>query len=140
MTNPDLEYQDNWPEPRFAAGGLNIFYKAVFREKYGYDMEIEQFGKPFKATFDFALQHLKDQAAADGVKIGTCYMIGDNPKSDIAGGAKCGFDTILVKTGVFNPNAPTSVNGNDKLNPATYVVEDLKAAIDLIFEEEGLNK
>ena len=55
MTNPDLEYQDVWPEPRFAAGGLNIFYKSVFREMYGYDMEIEQFGKPYKATFDFAL-------------------------------------------------------------------------------------
>jgi ribonucleotide monophosphatase NagD (HAD superfamily) len=67
-------------------------------------------------------------------------MIGDNPKSDIAGGTTCGFETILVKTGVFNPDAPTSLNGNDKLNPATYVVNDLKAAIDLIYEEEGLNK
>ena len=67
-------------------------------------------------------------------------MIGDNPKSDIAGGKKCGFETILVKTGVFNPKAPTSVNGNDRLNPATHVVDDLKAAIELIFEEEELNK
>jgi len=35
-------------------------------------------------------------------------MIGDNPNSDIAGGNKAGFTTILVKTGVFNPSAPSS--------------------------------
>ena len=65
-------------------------------------------------------------------------MIGDNPKSDIAGGNASGFKTILVKTGVFRPDAATSENGNDRQNPATYVVEDFKAAIDLIFEKEGL--
>jgi len=67
-------------------------------------------------------------------------MIGDNPNSDIAGGNKAGFTTILVKTGVFNPSAPSSKNGNDKVNPATHVVENLKAAVDLIFELEGLNQ
>jgi len=67
-------------------------------------------------------------------------MIGDNPNSDIAGGNKAGFTTILVKTGVFNANAPTSKNGNDKVNPATHVVQNLEAAIDLIFEKEGLDK
>jgi ribonucleotide monophosphatase NagD (HAD superfamily) len=51
-------------------------------------------------------------------------MIGDNPLSDIAGGNKAGFTTILVKTGVFNAGAPTSKNGNDIANPATHVVED----------------
>lgn len=67
-------------------------------------------------------------------------MIGDNPNSDIAGGNKAGFTTILVKTGVFNADAPTSKNGNDKANPATHVVQNLEAAIDLIFEKEGLDK
>ncbi len=66
-------------------------------------------------------------------------MIGDNPNSDIAGGNKAGFTTILVKSGVFNPEAPTSKNGNDKTNPATYVVDNLQAAVDLIFEKEGLD-
>jgi ribonucleotide monophosphatase NagD (HAD superfamily) len=40
-------------------------------------------------------------------------MIGDNPASDIAGGNAKNMITILVKTGVFNPDAKTSVNGND---------------------------
>ena len=41
-------------------------------------------------------------------------MIGDNPKSDIDGANRLGWTSILVKTGVFDPLAPTSINGNDK--------------------------
>ena len=54
MTNPDLHYQDKWAEPRFGPLPLNIMYKSIFKETYGYDMQIEQYGKPYKATFDFA--------------------------------------------------------------------------------------
>ena len=66
-------------------------------------------------------------------------MIGDNPESDIAGAIRKGWTSILVKTGVFDPNAATSINGNDRKFPATYVVEDFPEAIDLIFrlEKEG---
>jgi len=76
---------------------------------------------------------LRKKANDNGVQIGNCYMIGDNPKSDIAGGNLKGMTTILVRTGVFDPNSETSVNENDKDNPATHVVEDFKEAINLIF-------
>lgn len=49
-------------------------------------------------------------------------MIGDGPASDIAGGNAKGWCTILVKTGIFKPDAPSSLNGNDRENPATHVV------------------
>ena len=140
MTNPDLHYQDKWPEPRYGPLPLNIMYRSIFKETYGYEMNIEQYGKPYKASFDFAYQSVKDRAKKGGVKISRSYMIGDNPSSDIAGGNKAGFTTILVKTGVFNPEAPTSKNGNDKANPATHVVNDFQAAIDLIFKKEGIDK
>ena len=68
-------------------------------------------------------------------------MIGDNPESDIAGAIKKGWTSILVKTGVFDPKAATSINGNDSKFPATHVVEDFKEAVNLIFrleEEEKL--
>jgi ribonucleotide monophosphatase NagD (HAD superfamily) len=61
-------------------------------------------------------------------------MIGDNPKSDIAGGNLAGMTTILVRTGVFD--CPDKAN--DEENPATYVVQDFEAAIDLIYEREDL--
>ena len=65
-------------------------------------------------------------------------MIGDNPQTDIAGGNRKGMITILVKTGVFDPTAETSIKGNDREHPATHVVEDFEAAIDLIYTLEGL--
>ena len=74
----------------------------------------------------------------DRVKISNFWMIGDNPASDIAGGNGKGWKTILVETGVFKPEAETSLKGNDRKNPATYVVKDFKAAIELIFKHEGL--
>ena len=67
-------------------------------------------------------------------------MIGDNPESDIAGAIRKGWTTILVKTGVFDPDAETSVKGNDSRFPATYVVEDFAEAIDLIFRVENEKK
>ena len=68
-------------------------------------------------------------------------MIGDSPESDIAGANKKGWITILVETGIFDPKAVTSTkDGNDKLNPATYVVYDFKAAIDLIYQLEGFDE
>ena len=63
-------------------------------------------------------------------------MIGDNASTDIAGANKKGWISILVKTGMFDPNAETSIHGNDKKNPATYVVEDFAAAINLIYNLE----
>lgn len=66
-------------------------------------------------------------------------MIGDNPKSDIAGGRQSGMRTILVKTGVFDAeNSKTSKDGNDIENPADYVVEDFDEAVSLIYKLEKL--
>jgi ribonucleotide monophosphatase NagD (HAD superfamily) len=110
----------------------------VFKATYGYDVEVQQFGKPEKATYDYAALLMQKQATRKGVEIGNCYMIGDNPRTDIAGGNRVGMTTILVKTGVFDPTAETSLEGNDREHPATHVVEDLESAINLIFTLEGL--
>ena len=54
-------------------------------------------------------------------------MIGDNPKSDIDGGNRMGWVTILVRSGVYQGT------GNDREHPATYVVDDMEAAVKLIY-------
>jgi len=61
-------------------------------------------------------------------------MIGDTPESDICGGNKKGWTTILVKTGCFDG----SKQKNDKKNPAKYVVEDFTAAMKLIYKLEKI--
>ena len=66
-------------------------------------------------------------------------MIGDNPKSDIAGGRQSSMCTILVKTGVFDAgDSKTSREGNDIENPADFVVQDFDEAVSLIFKLEKL--
>ena len=82
---------------------------------------------------------MQAQAVKNDVTISNFYMIGDNASTDIAGANKKGWTSILVKTGIFDPNAATSTLGNDRENPATYVVQDFEEAIDLIYSiEKGL--
>ena len=54
LSNPDLLYKDKWSESRFGPLAINIMLKSVFKVTYGYDIEVEQFGKPEKATYDYA--------------------------------------------------------------------------------------
>ena len=139
MTNPDLLYADEWPIARYGPKSITVMISALFKEHYGFDLKHKQYGKPVKATFDFAEKSLKEQAVQQGTKISNFYMIGDNPESDIAGANQKGWTSLLVKTGVFNPHALTSKNGNDTKNPASHVVEDFEKAINLIFKVEGID-
>lgn len=55
------------------------------------------------------------------------YMVGDNPASDIIGGNMYGWNTCLVRTGVFQGGE------NDESNPANFgvftnVLEAVKTA------------
>jgi ribonucleotide monophosphatase NagD (HAD superfamily) len=58
------------------------------------------------------------------------YMIGDNPPVDIKGANDSGWQSILVRTGVFQGQE------NDLENPAKYVVESVKEAVELIHNLE----
>jgi hypothetical protein len=40
MTNPDLLYQDSFEQPRLGPNALKIAVTSVFKETYGYDMEV----------------------------------------------------------------------------------------------------
>ena len=137
-TNPDLVWAAKWRDPRLGPRAINLTCQTVFQQLYGYDIEFQQYGKPTKATYDFAERHLRARAKRDEVEISNFYMIGDNPKSDIAGGNAMGWVTILVKTGVFDEKAMTSSCGNDKENPASYVVKDFEEAIKLICKLENI--
>ena len=61
--------------------------------KAAYQMPIEYttFGKPAKATFDYAADVVKEQAAERNIDITNFYMIGDNPLGDIVGSNQAGW-------------------------------------------------
>jgi ribonucleotide monophosphatase NagD (HAD superfamily) len=53
----------------------------------------------------------------------TCYMLGDNPMSDIAGANAFGWKSALVRTGVYR-----DVEGPPAHEP-TFIVDDVEAAV-----------
>ena len=111
----------------------------TFKAVYGYELEIEMIGKPYSFIFDFVENQLKEKALESKIEISQFYMIGDNPQTDIAGANNKGWTSILVKTGIFDPEAPTSTDGNDSTHQADYVVKDFNEAINLVYSlESGL--
>ncbi len=56
-------------------------------------------GKPQPLLFEIALQRL-------GIETEHCLMVGDRPDTDIAGAARLGMRTALVRTGRFAPGKP----------------------------------
>jgi ribonucleotide monophosphatase NagD (HAD superfamily) len=56
LVNPDLIYADKHPEPRFGPAAWRIMLTSIFKEQYGYDIEVKQFGKPSSETFDYAIE------------------------------------------------------------------------------------
>jgi HAD superfamily hydrolase (TIGR01450 family) len=56
-------------------------------------------GKPEPLLYQMALERL-------GCGAGECLMVGDRPDTDIAGAARLGMWTAMVRTGRFAPGAP----------------------------------
>ena len=59
------------------------------------------------------------------------YMVGDNPASDIIGGNMYGWNTCLVRTGVFQGG------DNDEQNPANFgVFKNVLEAVQTAMKKE----
>lgn len=101
ISNPDIVYADDYSVPRYAQGPLLRQLEVVHRIVYGEEIECSVYGKPSRLTFDFAEKVLRRKAEAHGVEISRFYMIGDNPHGDIQGANNKGWESILVRTGVF---------------------------------------
>ena len=128
----DALYSDEFPLPRFGIGGFNTTLIALLKKLNNLDKKLIYSGKPLSLTFDCAKERLRKIAEENNQEINEFYMIGDNPKVDVLGGKNNGFKTILVRTGVFKEK------GNDKENPADYVVEDFNEAVRLISKLEKI--
>ena len=87
-------------------------------------LEYTMYGKPERLTFDYAESLFKQKAEAEGVEISNYYMIGDNPEGDIEGANRKGWNSILVRTGLYEEK-----EGNHPDYPATHVVEDMNEAL-----------
>ncbi|KAF2633835.1 cat eye syndrome critical region protein 5 precursor [Macroventuria anomochaeta] len=127
----DLLCPTEHPFPRMSQGAFRIGLEAMYKALTGADLERVVYGKPELATYKYAdevIASWMEQIHNDERLPSNIYMIGDNPASDIIGGNMYGWNTCLVRTGVFQGG------DNDENNPASFgvfknVLEAIQTAI-----------
>ena len=90
VANTDYAYPVNKHEVSIAIGGIAAMIEGVVGK------EFIRFGKPDSQMFMFAYDLIREQRAIAKKDI---VMVGDTLYTDILGGNKFGFDTVLVLTG-----------------------------------------
>lgn len=124
---------DHKGPPRLTQGAFRISIEAQYKAITGVDLERVVYGKPERATYTYADEVLKswmEEIHNEHRLPENIYMVGDNPQSDIVGGNMYGWNTCLVRTGVFQGKD----GENDSNNPANFgvfnnVLEAVKAAV-----------
>ncbi|TFK48616.1 HAD-superfamily hydrolase [Heliocybe sulcata] len=132
--NPDLLWRSDFERPRLGQGAFREAFSAVYQSLTGKRYPYVQYGKPTEATYKFAEKVLVDRLEAlSGVRPSVSpevYMVGDNPESDIAGANGAGWSSVLVRTGVYDPE-----QGPPTHKP-TYIAEDVEEAVDWAIKRE----
>ncbi|GAB1318523.1 HAD-type phosphatase [Madurella fahalii] len=107
------------PIPRMSQGAFRIGLEAMYKALTGVELERVVYGKPELATYKYAdevIASWMDMLHGEERVPENIYMIGDNPASDIIGGNMYGWNTCLVRTGVFQGGE------NDDENPSNFGV------------------
>ncbi|KAK4098119.1 HAD-superfamily hydrolase [Parathielavia hyrcaniae] len=115
----DLLCPTEHPVPRMSQGAFRIGLEAMYKALTGVELERVVYGKPELATYKYAdevIASWMDALHGEERVPGNVYMVGDNPASDIVGGNMYGWNTCLVRTGVFQGGE------NDDQNPANFGV------------------
>ncbi|GAA5912181.1 hypothetical protein JCM5296_007503, partial [Sporobolomyces johnsonii] len=145
FSNPDLLWGNDFSQARFGQGALQESMAAVYKMTTGYELQRTTGGKPTLATYEYCSKLLYSaiEHAATGQPIdlhakgepakyeGRVYMVGDNPRSDIAGANNFGWESILVQTGVFRGDKP-----EDAEHVPTVVKPDVLEGIKWALERE----
>ena len=145
----DLLCPTEHPIPRMSQGAFRIGLEAMYRALTGVDLERVVYGKPELATYKYAdevMSSWMEQLHGEEKLPENIYMVGDNPASDIIGGNMYGWNTCLVRTGVFQGG------DNDENNPANFgvfpnVLDAVQTALKkqlgddfkMHFDEDGIN-
>jgi len=121
FSNDDLYWANDFKLPRLGQGAVRTAIEALYSQTNdGVKLQSTVLGKPFKVSYDYAHHILIDwrhKLLSGDVNTEAClpelndppinspfrniYMVGDNPRSDIKGGNDYGWNTILVRTGVY---------------------------------------
>ncbi|KAH3686632.1 hypothetical protein WICPIJ_002382 [Wickerhamomyces pijperi] len=146
FSNDDWLWANEYHLPRYGQGVTRFFIESLYKRNHGKELNRTVLGKPTKIAYDYAhsiLINRSIQISGTGgplrvAKLGesitqsplkSVYMIGDNPASDIIGGFNYGFETGLVRTGVYRdgdvlPCKPTVI-GDDVLSVVTQALKNM---------------
>jgi HAD superfamily hydrolase (TIGR01456 family) len=129
----DLLWSNDFSLSRFGQGAFKIAFSKLFKELTGKTVEIIQYGKPEKTTYDYTKDLLEKYSKQYlNEEVSNVYAVGDNPSVDILGANNYGWHSILVRTGVFK------VGENDKHYPAKTVVNNVLDSVKFILSQENL--
>ncbi|CAO3678281.1 unnamed protein product [Umbelopsis vinacea] len=131
FSNPDFLWSNEFPVARYGQGAFKIALEAIYKRHTGKELQSTSFGKPHKATYQYA-EKILDSLLPEDTKLQRVFAVGDNPSSDIAGANAYGWTSILVKTGIFEGK------GNSAEFPANLVCEDVEEAVHWALREEGV--
>lgn len=120
FSNNDYLWANDYNLPRFGQGAFRMMVERLYAETNNLTTETLKstiLGKPYEVQHDYALQvliewnkiihghkphgfmpTLNSKVRSPFLNI---YMVGDNPESDIRGANLCGWDSILLRTGVY---------------------------------------
>jgi len=135
FSNNDWLWANDYKDPRFGQGVIRFIVEQMYKEIYGKELNRTILGKPTKPAYDYAHHILINRSielnqishiAKSNLKLGDeifeshikkVFMVGDNPASDIIGGYNYGWETALVRTGVYKdgdqlPCKPTIIADN----------------------------
>lgn len=124
-------WSNEFPVARYGQGAFKIALEAIYKRHTGKELQSTSFGKPHKATYQYA-EKILDSLLPEDTKLQRVFAVGDNPSSDIAGANAYGWTSILVKTGIFEGK------GNSAEFPANLVCEDVEEAVHWALREEGV--
>lgn len=120
FANNDLLWANNYALPRFGQGAYKIIVDSLYQSMTGHALESTVIGKPYHLTYAYADKILTELAG--GQLPAKIFMVGDNPASDIAGAVDYGWESILVRTGVYN-------DGTEPSAIPTSIQDDVTAAV-----------
>ncbi|PPQ98386.1 hypothetical protein CVT24_004065 [Panaeolus cyanescens] len=131
--NPDLIWRSDFDQPRIGQGAFKVAFQAVYKALTGEEYPYVQYGKPTIETYKFAKHAIHDQVQHmynGQSEPPNVYMVGDNPESDIAGANAASWQSILVKTGVYDVN-----NGPPTHSPS-HLADDVEGAVEWAIRQE----
>ncbi|RSH78616.1 uncharacterized protein EHS24_002345 [Apiotrichum porosum] len=133
FSNPDLEWASDYPVVRLGMGAFSLSIASVYKAATGLDLPFTQIGKPHHLTYEFAdsmlTRHTKQLRGVDQDL--NVYMIGDNPMSDIWGANMYGWNSILLRTGVYA--------GGEPAHAPTFIADDVELAVEWAIKRELAN-